>query len=253
MVFSTEAALVPEDTNSVEDVYLYDADTGLLSRASVTDRGLQANGPSYSPRINGPGTVVAFVSEADNLVGADTNGVADVFVRDLDANTLERVGFDEWGVQAQQPALDPDLCGRGELVVFDRPGQDGLRQIYLYSLRSGFTERLSPDLTETGASTDNSHPALSPDGRYAAYLEQAQDTDGQQEYRAVDILDRLTGGAVRVPWPNGLDDAEARIPHFSDDGRFVMWISRAQAPEEQSSSEPTPLVQNPLAGPTAGN
>ncbi len=255
MVFSTEAALVPEDTNSVEDVYLYDADTGLLSRASLTDRGLQANGPSYSPRINGPGTVVAFVSEADNLVGADTNGVADVFVRDLDANTLERVGFDEWGVQAQQPALDPDLCGRGELVVFDRPGQDGLRQVYLYSLNSGFTERLSPDLTETGASTDNSHPALSPDGRYAAYLEQAQDTDGQQyrEYRAVVILDRLTGGAVRVPWPNGLDDAEARIPHFSDDGRFVMWISRAQAPEEQSSSESTTLIQNPLTGPTAGN
>ncbi len=50
---------------------------------SVGRRGAQANGSSggFGPSISAGGRLVAFFSEASNLVSGDTNGVGDVFVR----------------------------------------------------------------------------------------------------------------------------------------------------------------------------
>ena len=53
---------------------------------SVACDGAQANGASERPRISADGRFVAFVSSASNLVAGDTNGVADVFLHDRDAD-----------------------------------------------------------------------------------------------------------------------------------------------------------------------
>ena len=50
---------------------------------SVGPGGAQANGESVSRAISADGRFVAFISGATNLVPGDTNGVSDVFVRDL--------------------------------------------------------------------------------------------------------------------------------------------------------------------------
>ena len=52
-------------------------------RASVGAKGGPANGPSSDPFLSAGGRYVVFTSEASNLVAGDTNGVADVFRRDL--------------------------------------------------------------------------------------------------------------------------------------------------------------------------
>jgi len=49
---------------------------------SVSSAGAQGNGNSFRPSISADGRYVAFVSEATNLVGSDTNGATDVFMRD---------------------------------------------------------------------------------------------------------------------------------------------------------------------------
>ena len=49
---------------------------------SVTSDGKPGNGASFSPQISGDGRFVAFVSEATNLVGGDTNGVSDPWRND---------------------------------------------------------------------------------------------------------------------------------------------------------------------------
>ena len=54
-------------------------------RVSLGPRGVQAQGSitgSFSPSISADGRLVAFGSEATNLVPDDTNGLDDVFVRD---------------------------------------------------------------------------------------------------------------------------------------------------------------------------
>ena len=51
-------------------------------RVSLNSAGAQGNGESYRPAISADGRYVAFESFATNLVGGDTNGAGDVFVRD---------------------------------------------------------------------------------------------------------------------------------------------------------------------------
>ncbi|MGE0812291.1 MAG: hypothetical protein AB7O28_00290 [Vicinamibacterales bacterium] len=74
--------LVAGDTNQVDDVFVADRQAGTTARVSVASDGTQANGASGGAAIDAGGGAVAFASLASNLVSGDTNGVADVFVRD---------------------------------------------------------------------------------------------------------------------------------------------------------------------------
>lgn len=78
----------PDDTNGQPDIFVRDRGTGgtRIVRISEGLNGQQANGPSDRPRLSADGRFVAFVSGATNLVIGDTNGVADVFVHDRDAD-----------------------------------------------------------------------------------------------------------------------------------------------------------------------
>jgi Tol biopolymer transport system component len=81
VAFVTDGALVADDTNNTEDVYLADVSGRGVRRVSLASDGSGGNGPSLGPSVNGNGTVVAFESLASNLVVADTNGADDVFWR----------------------------------------------------------------------------------------------------------------------------------------------------------------------------
>jgi hypothetical protein len=74
---------------------------GDTTLVSVGSSGMQGNLDSSYASISADGRYVAFVSSADNLVEDDTNGVVDVFVRDLQAGTTERVSVDNNGDQAR--------------------------------------------------------------------------------------------------------------------------------------------------------
>jgi TolB protein len=77
---SPDANIGRGDTNAAVDVFVRDLKTGTTRRVSVTTRGVQGNGASTGALATTPGAaVVAFQSEATNLVSNDTNGVADVF------------------------------------------------------------------------------------------------------------------------------------------------------------------------------
>ncbi|MDI6858193.1 MAG: hypothetical protein QME71_07780 [Dehalococcoidia bacterium] len=76
-------AIVPGDTNDREDVFVWDRLTGQTVRASVDSAGREANGHSEMAEISDDGRIVAFQSDATNLVPADTNGATDVFAREI--------------------------------------------------------------------------------------------------------------------------------------------------------------------------
>src|SRR5437762_5568898 len=85
--------LVPGDTNgrSWTDVFVHDRPTRTTERVSVASDGTQGNNWSEYPSISADGRFVAFSSYATNLVPGDTNGQQDVFVRDRQTGTTERV------------------------------------------------------------------------------------------------------------------------------------------------------------------
>jgi hypothetical protein len=74
-------ALVPNDTNGHDDVFVWRAPIPCLLQRVSTGPGFQAgDGDSYWPAVSGDGSSVAFVSEATNLVKDDTNGASDAFI-----------------------------------------------------------------------------------------------------------------------------------------------------------------------------
>ena len=86
--------LVPDDANSCyafvpscSDVFVLDRITKNIRRASVSSLGAQSNNRSTNPVISGDGSIVAFSSEASNLVANDTNEVWDAFVHELCTGT----------------------------------------------------------------------------------------------------------------------------------------------------------------------
>lgn len=76
---STATNLVTGDTNGFRDVFRKDLATGAITRLSVSDAGVQADGPSDRPSILRDGSLVTFGSGAENLTSYDGQGFFDVF------------------------------------------------------------------------------------------------------------------------------------------------------------------------------
>src|SRR5947207_2828700 len=60
-------------------------------RVSVSSSGAQGNAEAGELAMSGDGRFVAFASKATNMVRGDTNGVADIFVRDRKTGKTRRI------------------------------------------------------------------------------------------------------------------------------------------------------------------
>src|SRR5262249_51687535 len=88
-------------------------------RVSVPNLGVQAEGgPSTDPAITADGNLIAFVSEANNLVPGDTNQVADVFLRNRKLGTTKRMSLDAAGHQFVGASTAPAISANGNKLVF---------------------------------------------------------------------------------------------------------------------------------------
>ena len=139
---SAASNLVDGDTNGMVDVFVRDTCIGSetpctpsTERVSVGNADVQADGPSAEPLVALPmegtlgdydGRFVVFVSEAANLVPGDTNGVADVFMRDTCRGfaactpSTQRISLTSTGQQiAGRPSGQPGhMRWDGENVLF---------------------------------------------------------------------------------------------------------------------------------------
>ena len=61
---------------------------------------------------------VAFWSEATNLVPGDTNGASDVFLKDRQTGSIQRVSISRDGSQANAASYNPTLSADGRFVAF---------------------------------------------------------------------------------------------------------------------------------------
>ena len=82
--------LVPADTNGALDVFCRDLVGGGIVRVSVDSSGAQAALGAGQPEISARGRFVAFQSASGDLVGGDSNGITDIFVRDLQTGITSR-------------------------------------------------------------------------------------------------------------------------------------------------------------------
>lgn len=114
------------DMNGTNDVFVYDIATKALSRVSTSYEGNRAaRGTSDSPVISGDGRLVAFRSDADDLVPGDTNGCPDIFVCNLDTGRMEMVSR-RWrdGAPANGRSFTPMLSADGRTCLFRSTATD---------------------------------------------------------------------------------------------------------------------------------
>ncbi|MEN8178240.1 MAG: hypothetical protein ABFS39_06415, partial [Pseudomonadota bacterium] len=114
VAFTSEADnLGVEDNNGVADIYLWERQTQVIQRVSVSSDGVEANGHSSNPVIDAEAKRIAFASGATNLA-SDRNGfIWDVFVHDRESGETVNLSsaLDSGG---NRPAINDD----GNIVSF---------------------------------------------------------------------------------------------------------------------------------------
>lgn len=227
VVAFTSAAtnLVAGDTNGLNDVFVRDRTAGTTERVDVSSAGEQANGEpgEYGddrPSVSATGRWVAFTSQASNLVAGDTNGLADVFVRDRTAGTTTRVSVTSTGQQAEGQSSQAAISADGRYVTFVSDANltgdpsPASADVYQRDLVAGTTRRVS-----LGQQSFATAPQASSDGRFVAY------TDGfrvrRRDMTSSEVIDVATG-------PGGvLPDSWTYAQGISADGDTVAIESRA--------------------------
>lgn len=173
---STADDLVAQDRNLVSDIFIHTRETGQINRASLTDDGNEANGPSYAPSLSADGRFVAFESDATNLVLGDTNKRRDIFVRDLVSGRTERISVSSSLGQANGDSFAPSISGEGRYVVYESdatnlaPGDaNQSRDIFLYDRHTRVTRRISVDSSGGEGNHDSYQPMISADGVWVVF------------------------------------------------------------------------------------
>jgi Tol biopolymer transport system component len=117
--WSNASNFVPNDTNKVGDVFVFDRTDGSTTRISVGPDDAQGDGMSSDPSMSPDGRYVAFWSGASDLVPDDTNGKRDIFLWDGETNGLTRVSVADDGTQGDGDSFSPNIGAGGGLVAFD--------------------------------------------------------------------------------------------------------------------------------------
>lgn len=229
---SAATNLVAGDTNGVQDVFVHDRLAGTTERVSVGVS--QANEPSANASCSSDGRYVVFESGATNLVAGDTNGVADVFVRDRLLGLTERVSVGTGGVQGNRFAANGALSADGRFAAFATGSSTLVAgdtnetfDVFVRDRVALTTARIS--VTSSGAQTNGlcGLPALSADGRFVAWQSTASDVVPADLNGDLDVFvsDRATAITTRISVSTGGAEGSGIYGSISANGGTVAFLS----------------------------
>ena len=178
MAFSSSSDnLVSDDTNGTQDIFVRDRVLQTTERVSVNSDWQQANGFSFSPNISRDGKLVVFVSGATNLAAGDTNGAYDLFIRDRDLKTTQRVSVDRYGNQLDYSSEKPEISADNRFVVFQSAATNlvqndtnGRIDVFIKDLLTNSVNRVSVDQSgKVQGDNFSFEPTISADNRFVAF------------------------------------------------------------------------------------
>lgn len=235
--------LVPGDGNGMIDTFVHDRQTGSTERVSISTgggEGLPCDLPYYDAgvaEISADGRFVAFQSELRELVPFDTNCAHDVFVRDRQLGTTERMSVSTSGAQAVEHCLGSSISSDGRYVAFVSedplvPGDaNGTRDAFVRDRTSNTIEVASLATGGAQANGWTMHATISNDGRYVGFASIATNLVAGDMAGTMDafLRDRQNGTTELVSRSldgnPGNDNSSA--PLISANGRFVGFTSGA--------------------------
>ena len=242
---SSASDLVANDTNNTTDIFVRDVINGTTTLVSTNPAGGSASGISRGSVLTSDGRYVAFTSAATNLVANDANGIADVFVRDLQAGTTTLVSVG--AVTNSNPPItgtatsseSPEITPDGRYLAFYStatnlvPKVMTTGEIYVRDLVGGKTIWASTNAraifksTIGGTNVISCNYSISDDGQFVAF-EVCTNSGGGSSARGIILRYSLTTGLTDIINTN------ASVPLLSyelihnlsitPDGRFVTYV-----------------------------
>jgi Tol biopolymer transport system component len=154
---------------------------------------------------------VAFESTSNNLVSGDTNEVKDLFVRDRQTGSTERVSVASDGTQADDScgysACSLSISSDGRFVAFHSMASNlvsgdtnGWTDVFVHDRQTGETTCVSTGINGAQGNNISENPFISADGRYVAFDSIASNLvlgDSVYYYDAF-VHDRQTGVTTQV-------------------------------------------------------
>jgi Concanavalin A-like lectin/glucanases superfamily/Bacterial Ig-like domain (group 3)/MBG domain (YGX type)/IPT/TIG domain/MBG domain/WD40-like Beta Propeller Repeat len=128
--------------------------------------------------VSADGRFVVFVSSASTLVPGDTNGVADVFLRDRQTNQTTRVSVSSGGDQANGESGYPSVSANGRFVTFASAASNLVEgdengatwDVFVYDRVSRTLTLVSRNTYDAPSDGDSTVSAISDDGRFVAFI-----------------------------------------------------------------------------------
>lgn len=245
VVFRSDSTnFATNDNNNARDIFIRDRQLGTTTLISAVDPTLSTGGStgnsySYSPSFSDDGRYVTFWSASSDLVPGDTNGQFDLFLRDLQMGTTERINLAPDGGQATGGNTHSShLSADGRYVAYWSwatnlvPGDtNGVSDAFVLDRQTGITERVSTTATGIQSDANVYNASISDDGRYVVFHSNATSLDnvlgtiGTQVY----LKDRVTGDLRMIGrGPDGRAPNQSSVsPLISGDGRWVVFNSWA--------------------------
>jgi hypothetical protein len=257
VVFRSAATnLVPGDTNGIADIFIHDRQTGQTQRVNVDGSGNQANaggsnetsGNRAELAVSADGRFIAFESLATNLVSNDTNGVADIFIRDRQTGQTERVSVDNNGGQSNGVSADLSMSDDGRFVVFRSDASNlvpndnnATSDIFLHDRQTGQTERISMDGNGIEGNNYSFWPSISADGQFISFGSFAGNLVSNDTNNTADIFVSERASSTPTPTPTQTD-----IPTFTPTATQTYTSTPTFTPTDTYTPLPTAT-----AGPTS--
>ena len=236
IAFTSDADnLVPGDTNGFSDIFIRDTVLNTTVRVSISSTGDESNGYSNEPAISADGRYVTFTSYADNLVSGDTNGVLDIFLRDIVLGITKRISITNTGDESNGYSNEPAISADGRFIVFSSYATNlvsydtnGKCDIFLYDNDSSQIARLSVSNTSNEANDDNKNPTINGDGNLIAFISYANNLveNDTNSYSSLYLYNRTSGTMEKV----NTSDFEGSYynfynPSISADGSYLAFTS----------------------------
>ncbi len=240
VAFQSEATnLVAGDTNVAKDIFVYDRTLNTIERVSVNSAEAEGDGISEYPNISADGNYVVFSSSATNLVAGDTNGIQDVFLRNIALGTTTRISVDSDEVEGDTDSYSAYISSDGNFVTFVSDATNLVAgdtnaspDIFLRNIALGTTTRISVDSDEVeGENSDGDIQSMSSDNNLVVFSSTstnlvAGDTNGARDVFLRDIaLGTTTRISVDSDEVEG--DAFSADPIISADGNYIVFQSDA--------------------------
>lgn len=193
--------------------FIRDRTLGTTERISIATGGTAGNGGSVLPSMSTDGRYIVYYSGSTNLVAGDTNAQNDVFLRDRQLATTERLSVNASGMQGDKESRDPEISADGRFVLFSSVATNlvagdtnAVQDVFLRDRVTNTIERVS--ISSTGAQGDQNsaaRPDVTADGRLVVFWSAATTLVGGDTNGVADVFTRERNDTFLPSAPGSLD------------------------------------------------